>query len=228
MKSLLILPVFLMVGSFASAQSRACEDLRIEIRRLGNIVNNNLPGQYRAPLQTSVERLEAISRVVCSGGNIPSYPPRAEYTCVSRDNDGMAPYVFAIRQGIDVLRIRTEQFRSLQDCTQTLNSARFEFGRYLMCVSRDNDGQNPYQIAALAGDVLTKIQGTVVRSKSDCDQTLAKLRADRSGQAVLCVSRDQDGQSPYTAISIDLTSLSVQRGSESFRTVAECERFIGL
>lgn len=230
MKSLLILPLVLLSGNFASAQSMACDDLRSEIRRLGNIVNNNLPSQYRGTLQTSVQRLEAISREVCSGGGLgngPGLPPRAEYTCVSRDNDGQSPYVFAIREGIDVLRIRTETFRNMQDCTQSLNSVRFEFGRALLCVSRDSDGQTPYQIAALAGDVLTKIQGTVIRTKSECDQTIAKLRTDRNGQATLCVSRDQDGQSPYTAISVDLGNLSVRRGSESFRTMTECERFIG-
>lgn len=230
MKGLMILPIVLPMGNFASAQSAACEDLKSEIRRLGNIVNNNLPSQYRASLQTSVARLEAISREICSGGMGvgPLLPPRAEYTCVSRDNDGQSPYVFAIRQGIDVLRIRTEQFRSMQDCTQSLNSVRYEYGRALLCVSRDSDGQAPYQLAALGGDVLTKIQGTVVRSKGDCDQLLGRMRVDSFGRTNLCVSRDQDGQSPYTAISVDLSNLSVHRGSESFRTVGECERFIGL
>ncbi|MFN8847072.1 MAG: hypothetical protein ACK5V3_03520 [Bdellovibrionales bacterium] len=138
------------------------EKLAFEIRREGRYLTD----QQR---QQIARHLESIERVLRGGDS--QQPVAEEYTCVSRDNDNRSPYVFAIREGIQVVRLTGETFSSIAECQSTLATAREISGRYFFCASRDNDGRSPYQLAALNGSQITKIQRTTTSAKSEC-QTL--------------------------------------------------------
>lgn len=66
----------------------------------------------------------------------------------------------------------------------------------LTCVSRDNDGREPYQIARENPDfTTTKIPGTVL-SAADCKTVIGSIRQIR-GYDMLCVARDNDARGPF-------------------------------
>jgi hypothetical protein len=157
---------------------------------------------------------------VIGGGSV-------SYVCASRDNDGRSPYVMAIRRGIQVERLLGETYSSEFDCQQAFRSIRKIAGNSMLCVSRDNDGRNPYQIAALRGKSMARISRTTTNTKMECEQTLNSLRPSFDGIVTFCTSRDNDGRNPYTAVNLDLNSGRVEVGTESFNDIFACRRFLG-
>jgi hypothetical protein len=73
----------------------------------------------------------------------------------------------------------------------------------MRCVSRDNDGLSPYQIARVNDDFTTstKIDGTSFGSLEACQTSIGKARSVRDF-LILCTSRDNDGLSPYQAAAV--------------------------
>lgn len=182
-------------------------------------------GRYLSQSQREqiARHLESIKRIMLgSGGEEPEF---GEYTCTSRDNDGRSPFVFAIRQGIQVVRITGETFSTPDDCKRTLESIRRLSGRSLFCASRDSDGRSPFQMAVLSGSQITRIQRTVTTTRPDCENLVRSLQP-RRGSVLFCTSRDNDGRSPYVAVDLNLNTLQMQVGSEAFSTLQGCEQFL--
>ena len=100
------------------------EKLAFEIRREGRFLSDEQRLQI-------ARHLESIERVLRGGGGV--QPGTGEYTCVSRDNDNRSPYVFALREGIQVVRLTGETFSALSECQNTLATAREISGRYFFC-----------------------------------------------------------------------------------------------
>ncbi|MBX3041933.1 MAG: hypothetical protein KF789_14600 [Bdellovibrionaceae bacterium] len=177
--------------------------------------------QYLSSSQKAeISRLLDEARRVIYGAS----EPDSSYTCVSRDNDGRAPYVFATRSGIQVTRISGETFQSQSDCQSTLSQVRTIRGVNLLCTSRDNDGREPYTLAALQDSRIVRIAGTS-SSKSECWNTLTSMRVQGS-ITTICVSRDNDGRNPYSAAELDLKNFSLRKSSESFSSKEQCLSFI--
>lgn len=71
----------------------------------------------------------------------------------------------------------------------------------LTCVSKDNDGREPYQIARVNQDFsTTKIAGTILNNP-DCKAAVKSPRKLRN-HVVTCASKDGDARAPFQAISI--------------------------
>lgn len=225
MNRLVLLGALLTVSMGAVAQSWAPSIEVVGQRVASDIVRfgRSLGPNDRAEVS---RHLDAISRILGGqgqgGGGFTQGP---EYTCVSRDNDGANPYVIGIKDRIQVTRIKNAQFSSQGECQSTLQSIRSVGYNSMLCLSRDNDGSNPYLLSVLNGSNVTRIVKTVVQSKAECDGLLQNLQP-RQNAATFCTSRDNDGAAPYVAASLDLSTLTLQLGTESFQTKSVCQQFI--
>jgi hypothetical protein len=172
-----------------------------------------------------LSHLRAIRAVIWGGGN-PAPIDQPSYTCVSRYNDGRNPFVIGIRDGIQVTRLAGGVFSTEEDCRNALSSSRYVLNETLMCVSRYNDGRNPYQLAKLGTEV-TRLPRTLSADVNECGNLLSKLRPTTGGRVLYCNSRYDDNRAPYQVISLGLKDGDAQPGSEVFNTVGECDRFLG-
>lgn len=199
-------------------------DLIREAYRTADAVKND--ARYLSPEQKFRirEQLAAI-RDTLNGDNGGSYGGQS-LTCVSRDNDGRGPYVLAIREGINVRRLSGTTVNSTNECQRMADTIRYVEGRALLCVSRDNDGRSPWSMAMLGrqGEIV-KINYTTTNNFQECAGKIRTLRPSR-GEVTFCASRDNDGRSPYAAVSLNLNTMQTQLGGETFRTPAECEQFL--
>lgn len=81
------------------------------------------------------------------------------------------------------------------------------------CVSRDNDGRSPYVMAVREGINVTRINGETYSSESECQENFRTIRSV-GGSSLLCLSRDNDGRSPFVLGAISGTTLQrIQRTS---------------
>jgi hypothetical protein len=217
--TVLLLSVAGLAQSSAYIEQEA-QSLAYDLQREGRYLSEGQRMQI-------ARNLESIRRIMAGDVGHPNPPPSyGNYTCVSRDNDGRNPYVLGYRQGVNVTRISGETFNTNQECSVAISQSRQLQGRTVMCVSRDNDGRNPYQLAVLNGTQISRVQRTMVNSKDECLSLLQTLRPRREGMT-FCTSRDNDGRNPYVAAILNLSSNSVQVGTETFSDKASCERFLG-
>lgn len=220
MKILFLSTLSLLVSIGSMAQSPQ------SIQRESQEIASDLKEEARYLSQDQIQRiarnLESIRRIMNNSSDPTDYP---EYSCVSRDNDGRSPYALGYRNGVDVVRIPGESFSTKEDCQTALLSTRQVRRKTLLCVSRDSDGRSPYQLSILDGAKINKIPNTVSNDKLQCQQALKELKSQ--GQNVIfCTSRDNDGRSPYIAISLNLIDFSVKKGSEVFTDISGCKQFL--
>lgn len=91
------------------------------------------------------------------------------------------------------------------------------------CVSRDNDGRNPFAIAIREGINVSRLTGTTYKTEAECSQALASSRY-LSGATLVCTSRDNDGAAPFALASLigsefKRVSRSVTRTSQDCSTL---------
>jgi hypothetical protein len=65
-----------------------------------------------------------------------------------------------------------------------------------VCVSRDNDGRNPWMLGVRDFTNIVRIPGTVTNTKEDCEKNLNNTRLVRGG-LLACFTRDDDGRNPW-------------------------------
>ena len=229
---LLSVSAFARPGDDAGRGDRLVEKAQ-EVTRSIQARNSNLSQSDRRAI---AQHLDAIREILRNGNGSsyptpppPPYPGNGSgyddaYICVSRDNDGAAPYVMAVRQGLNVVRMRAT-FNSTSACSSAINSMRYVGNKKMMCLSRDNDGSEPYQLVSISGTDVTAIPRTV-SSFSNCNNLLNSLRPDRRNTVVFCTSRDNDGAAPYVAMSLSLYDNSTQVGTEVFSSMSSCQAFI--
>lgn len=71
----------------------------------------------------------------------------------------------------------------------------------LQCISRDNDGHEPYMFGRKNEDFsVTPVQGSVL-SLRDCQASIAQTRRV-SNYLIACTTRDSDANAPYMAMAI--------------------------
>ena len=167
--------------------------------------------------------LLAISQILDSGAS----DRASSYGCVSRDNDGASPWVIGFKSGINVTRMNETKFSSLSDCQSALSSGRQTPAGLLLCISRDNDGNQPWQMTFVKGQMVERISQTTMSNFSTCQQTIRRSQYKYIlNQLNFCTSRDGDGMNPYVAASIDLASKSLQKGTEMFQSMDACFSFL--
>lgn len=222
MKHMLLIAATVLSTAVSFAQSalqveQEAQSIAYDLRRDSRYLSQD-------QLTRIARNLESIRRILGGQGGVGSQ--QSEYTCVSKDNDNMAPYVLGYRDGINVTRVLGESFNSTQACQEFLGQSRRVARKTMMCVSRDGDGMQPYQLAAFEGAGYKRIAGTVTNTKANCLNTLVSLRP-RGENAIFCTSRDNDGQNPFVAVSLNLYDLTLQKGTEVFNNLDACQRFLG-
>lgn len=148
----------------------------------------------------------------------------AQLVCVSRDNDGISPYVFGIRKDVDIEKIPGTKFGSIQDCQMSLTYARYFRTSALACVSRDGDGMNPWILGMFSYQRgFERIADSASSSLSDCIYLAGRLIHRHHSETVLyCTSRDRDSMGPYVAASINLENGLTRKGSDHFSDLQSC------
>lgn len=90
--------------------------------------------------------------------------------------------------------------RHLRSIRQVMNSDPANPGRpgenSYVCVSRDNDGRDPWMLGVRDFTNVVRISGTVVQTKQECENNLKNSRYIRGG-LLTCFSRDNDGRDPW-------------------------------
>ncbi|MBS1958630.1 MAG: hypothetical protein JST80_04080 [Bdellovibrionales bacterium] len=66
----------------------------------------------------------------------------------------------------------------------------------LTCVSRDNDGRDPWVLGVRDGINVSRLTSAVFANNADCTSAINNAKSFR-GVAVTCVSRDNDGRAPF-------------------------------
>lgn len=229
MKTFLVL--CMMATSFASqAQYRNESRVTIEAERVAREIRYSESRLSRSQEDSIMEHLRAISRVLQGNGNGHGGgyhgSERASYTCVARDNDDRAPWVIAIREGLNVARIRTVSWNTKSACENVLGTTVAVRGKNLFCVARDNDDRAPFVLATLNGENITKFNQLSWNTTSECQSIIREVRPYKSG-AIFCTARDNDGRSPFVALELNIDDFSIQKGTESFNTIGKCNEFLG-
>jgi hypothetical protein len=129
-------------------------------------------------------------------------------------NDGLFDVV--CRNGQAEVRSAAE-IKSGQVCGSSSGS-----GGALICVSRDNDGRNPWSVAKMADDgSVQKFSTIVFETVESCKEAVASSKNLFGTLTLLCGSRDADGRSPFAAFKINADN-SVTKERLIYGTADEC------
>jgi hypothetical protein len=224
MKTTLVLSLFL--STVAMAQTRGT-DLGSEAQRLASEIQREssyLTRDQAARIQAKFQEIRDILYSPGGGGA----PVIGNYSCISRDNDNAAPFVYALRDGINMIRVTGMSFGSLANCQASIQSIKYVGPLALACASRDNDDANPWVFTSLNGGNVVKIANTNTSSLSACKDLMNRMIIlGNTSTVAYCKARDNDNASPYVAVNLDLANGQMQTGTERFSDIESCWRFLG-
>ena len=147
---------------------------------------------------------------------------RADFTCVSRDNDGRAPWQIGRRDFANVIKVPGTAFKDLEECKKSIALAKRVRSTSFVCATRDNDGSGPYLLGVITADnQWKKIENGMTRSLEDCHRELTEALVLKEG-ILFCGSRDRDGSGPYVSVGVRSNG-DVTVGQDAFRTYEECK-----
>jgi hypothetical protein len=91
----------------------------------------------------------------------------------------------------------------------------------LVCVSRDNDGRDPWAVGRMddTGRV-SKVSNVIFSTNAECRDAINQSRALTSS-SVVCASRDADGRSPYEVYRVTASSTAAKTAL-IFGDIASC------
>jgi hypothetical protein len=142
--------------------------------------------------------------------------------CISRDNDGQNPWLMASynESTQQLTRIANTNHADFQTCIESIRATREWNGRSFSCVSRDNDGRDPWILSAMdgAGQVV-RITNLQYATNQDCRMSLDRVRFV-SQNIMICGSRDRDGRDPWNLYRIDQNQAT--RLEVTFGTLSAC------
>lgn len=206
-----------MVSFSALAQEadilRLADDIKDEIR----FQTHDRRTLIRA--QRNLEQALAILR----GSQPAPGPGRSTLTCVDRDRDGRDPYVlgFLDPRTLSTTRIERANVGSLDQCRRIVaSSINLGRGTTLSCITRDNDGRDPWAPAIIQDGRVAKVLPTL-STVEECVNSISQSISNRFAVS-LCVSRDNDGRAPYMRVSYELSNGNVNNGA-SYSTLEECQ-----
>lgn len=157
-------------------------------------------------------------------------PPRSQNRTVD------LAYQVADQLYYDIQRVSASQEQAIQthlnQIKQILNGSNQD-GK-LVCVSRDNDGRNPWILAYQENPVTgTRFTNAVFDSEISCKSTIENMRPIDSYRQLFCSTRDNDGRDPwqvaifnsyYRTVSVVPRS-SIGNNVECRRAVADARLF---
>lgn len=171
-------------------------------------------------IRAQLREIRETLRYGTGGGNQPGQRP--QLSCISRDNDGMNPFVASLRDPSDFSQTKIPgTVGSKENCERAINQAREGEGVLFICGSRDNDGQNPYSLVMFS--LRTKAAKTFAsfRDLNECTTMLSQALASRTHLSV-CAARDNDGQKPYTRVTIEIRSGDVRSSGAVYDSLNSC------
>ena len=149
-----------------------------------------------AIITTANDNLELSDSVILAGEGL-------EWICTSKDNDGLAPYAFAIEnKNTFELQISEAVFRTTEECIAALSQPiEVPGGEKFFCGSKDGDGLNPSSVFRwnIENGVLINFDQLLLvnRNSQECMDSLVNVSV-RDGTAYVCATKDKDGLAPYS------------------------------
>ena len=157
------------------------------------------------------------------GNPSPIPPRRTELSCIDRDRDGRDPYILGYLdpRTLSTSRIPNTNVGSIHQCQNIVaNSINLSQGATLTCITRDNDGREPWAPVIIKDGRVEKRLNSL-GSLNNCLSSISQSIANRFAVS-LCVTRDNDGRAPFMRISYELSSGRVNNGA-TYNTLQECE-----
>lgn len=167
MKYLLLASV--MISQFASAN----ENINSLLDDIKYFINNE--SQSTRTVMRVEKQLERTLSLLTDGTPTTPVPlPRTaqvELSCISRDNDGIGPYVLNVKdlQTLQTTRVSEILFSSLTACDGSIKNSVMTRVVVSMCKSRDNDGLGPYVRMILNLSDYSVIKDSVHSTMEECN-----------------------------------------------------------
>lgn len=210
--------IILLTLNFFSVSSAKAKDYKSTLESDISDMANEI--QYRINKESfDKSTLLSVQRLLKQALKRMDQTPSTAFSCVSKDNDGYNPWIIS-RMG---KKIVGSVIGSQQDCEKVLNN-RIEVGQdNLFCGSKDDDGYSPFQVIAVDRYANT-VKLNAVGSLENCLQTLANTKVSK-GLSKTCVSKDNDGHSPWTIAYYDgYTHTSNIDNGAIYRSLEDCLR----
>jgi hypothetical protein len=211
---LVLLAISFSVSAHAQDSKREMRLLLSDISRELDITN-----APESDLQIAKSDLARALEILRNGGR--TGPSEIDILCVSRDNDGNEPYNLAIRDPRDFsLKKIPGAVLHKADCESATRSA-ITLGRVAyVCASRDGDANTPYGVFAV-DDMGESLKMKAVGTFAQCESALAGALRTRQAAAV-CMSRDNDGNTPWARFTYNVTNKTVQQVGDTFSSLDAC------
>ncbi len=180
----------------------------------------------QADLLRAEQRLQQVLGLVQGApGPVPTPIPRPDYkqlSCVARDNDNSNPWVIGIKdlQTLSITKIAGTLFTSRPNCEASVAQSKRVFQTQLFCVSRDNDGNNPFILLAFKENA-DSLRINNFKSVTDCYDMLVKMKV-LGTVALFCGARDNDGVAPFQQFSYNSETHQLNKGAETFQRLEDC------
>ncbi len=214
--------LFLTFILFLCVSQSYAQDLTSELRGILVEIDQRLHRNHDQQTLLRVrERLRSTLDLL--SGIAPPPPPVASRSlvCLARDNDGRDPWILGVKDPITLRQsaLPFSNIGSRANCEAVKNSAVTVRDSIFTCVTRDNDGQNPWTISHYRDGVLVSRLNTL-GSLANCVNALN--HAARSSQAVaFCATRDNDGQAPWIQMSVVAATGEIHRAG-SYGSLEQC------
>lgn len=148
------------------------------------------------------------------------------YACVSRDNDGLFPFLLGVRNGVDFKKFDGAVYPTLADCNSAIQSMRISHQYSIACTSRDADGSHPWILIAINEQgSFTRLVSSAVDTLQQCESGLKQVVIGDT-QALYCGSKDESGMRPFVSGSFNFETTEARAGAESFSSISECFNFL--
>ena len=99
------------------------------------------------------------------------------------------------------------RYKKSQVCGSSAN------GAVLVCVSRDDDGRNPWVVASMKDDGTTlKLPGVLFKTFDQCKAAVSSSRNILDSFSLLCTSRDGDGRTPFEIFKVSSDNTVTNEG----------------
>lgn len=170
------------------------------------------------------ERLEDTLALLTGTAPNPHPPthPRSLVTCVARDNDGRDPWVLAVRDPITLsyTKLPNSNIGQLANCEVVKASAVQIRDSYFACITKDNDGRDPWSVAHYRdGQLVSKVNN--LGTLPQCQQALQGSFNNQHAIA-FCGTKDNDGRAPWVQISVVAQTGEIHR-SGSYSSLEQCQ-----
>lgn len=181
-------------------------------------------------LQEALKLVRQAKRIVLdlSTGGSDDVFESPSLKCISLDNDGRAPYVYAyLSDDFKQTKLTSVKFMSVEQCQKSLAEARSLANSKMLCVSADGDDRRPWILTKLEDNTLTKSKAVQFTSYGGCSQALSDS-GSANGKLAFCTSKDGDDIAPYVIGLVDKRTGDVSRSSGQYGSMAECQNLLSL